>query len=165
MDMKKRIATLLVIVFAMLSLNVGVLASDNIKVYIDDKLLTFDVEPQIIDGRTMVPMRKIFESLGAVVTWDEESRTVTGKKGDTTVNVTIDSKVLFKHSVPTTLDVAPVIVDGRTLVPARAIAESFDCKVVWVGETRTVKIKILIATGHNTFAGGGKIPGNSKKPA
>ena len=88
MNIKKRIATLLLIVFTILSVNVGALASDDIKVYIDDKLLTFDVEPQIIDGRTMVPMRRIFESLGAVVTWDENSRTVTGKKGNTTVNVT-----------------------------------------------------------------------------
>lgn len=141
MNTKKRILALLLVLFTIFSGSVVALADNNIKVYLDDKLLTFDVEPQIINGRTMVPMRKIFESLGAVVTWDESSRTVTGKKGDTTVNVTIDSKVLFKNSSPKALDVAPVIIDGRTLVPVRAIAESFDCTVEWVEKTRTVKIE------------------------
>lgn len=141
MKSKKRILALLIVICALLTSNPAVFASNDISVYIDDDLLTFDVSPQIIDGRTMVPMRKIFESLGAVVTWDEASRTVTGKKGDITVNITIDSKVIFKNSVPEMLDVAPVIVDSRTLVPVRAVAESFDCEVLWLEESRTVKIK------------------------
>ncbi len=145
MKNKRRILALIIVLCTLLSGSVVAFADSDITVYLDDKLLTFDVNPQIIDGRTMVPMRKIFESLGAVVTWDESSRTVTGKKGDTTVNVTIDSNVLFKNSVPKALDVAPVIVDGRTLVPVRAIAESFDCKVEWVAQSRTVKIE----TGEN----------------
>ncbi len=140
MKYKRQILSLIISICVFLSASTVAFATDNIKVYLDDTLLTFDVEPQIIDGRTMVPMRKIFESLGAVVTWDESTRTVTGKKGDITVNVTIDSKVLFKNSVPKTLDVSPVIIDGRTLVPVRAIAESFDCSVDWVAESRTVKI-------------------------
>jgi len=116
-------------------------ASENdIKVLINEQQVAFDVQPQIIDGRTMVPMRKIFESLGAVVSWDAASKTATGKMGDIVVNVTIDSNVLFKNGVPKSLDVAPALIDGRTLVPARAIAESFDCIVDWLAETRTVKI-------------------------
>ncbi len=88
----------------------------------------------------MVPMRKIFESLGAVVTWDDASQTATGKKGDTIVNISINSKTLFKNGVPKILDVAPALIDARTLVPVRAIAESFDCNVEWIAETQTVKI-------------------------
>jgi len=114
--------------------------ADDIKVIVDGQQIVFDVQPQIIDGRTMVPMRKIFEALGAVVSWDEMSKTASGKMGDIVVNVTIDSNVLFKNGVPKTLDVAPALIDGRTLVPARAIAESFDCTVDWLAETRTVKI-------------------------
>lgn len=114
--------------------------ANDIKVIVDGQQIVFDVQPQIIDGRTMVPMRKIFEALGAVVSWDEMSKTASGKMGDIVVNVTIDSNVLFKNGVPKTLDVAPALIDGRTLVPARAIAESFDCTVDWLAETRTVKI-------------------------
>jgi len=141
MKEKKRIVVLFV-TLCMFIMNVGtVCANDDITVSLDDEILFFDVPPQIIDGRTLVPMRKIFEALGATVTWDEASRTVTGKKDDITINMSIDSNILFKNSVPKVLDVAPLIIDGRTLVPARAIAESFDCSVDWIAENRTVKIE------------------------
>ena len=86
-------------------------------------------------------MRKIFESLGATVTWDNDTKTVTGKKGDITVNLTIDSKTMFKNGNPKLLDVAPTLVESRTLVPVRAIAESFDCEVTWDSNTQSVYIK------------------------
>ena len=89
MKRNKRITALLVAVCMLLLGIPAATANENITVYLDDILLSFDVPPQIIDGRTMVPMRKIFESLGAVVTWDESTQTVTGKRGDTTVNVSI----------------------------------------------------------------------------
>lgn len=138
---KNRITAIILVMLFILNAFTMVSASENdIKVLINEQQIAFDVQPQIIDGRTMVPMRKIFESLGAVVSWDAESKTATGKMGDIVVNVTIDSNVLFKNGVPKSLDVAPALIDGRTLVPARAIAESFDCIVDWLAETRTVKI-------------------------
>ncbi len=140
MKMKKRMATVLAVIFTLMISIVTVSASGNITVRLNGEALSFDVQPQIINERTMVPMRKIFESLGAVVTWDQASQTATGKKGDTIVNITIDSKILFKNGVPKTLDVAPAIIDERTLVPVRAIAESFDCNVEWISETQTVNI-------------------------
>ncbi|MBO5733385.1 MAG: trypsin-like peptidase domain-containing protein [Clostridia bacterium] len=137
----KRITGIVLVMLLLLNTFTIVSANTNdIKVVLDGQQIVFDVQPQIIDGRTMVPMRKIFESLGAVVSWDESSKTASGKMGDIVVNVTIDSNVLFKNGVPKTLDVAPALIDGRTLVPARAIAESFDCVVEWIAETRTVKI-------------------------
>jgi len=142
--MKKSIFNCTVVfitVFILIFNSSTVYATEEIKVELDGAPISFDVPPQIINGRTMVPMRKIFESLGAVVTWDSQSRTATGRRGDTTVNVSIDSTTLFKNGVPKTLDVAPALIDSRTLVPARAIAESFDCKVDWLAETRTVKIE------------------------
>ena len=82
MKTRKTVTIALVIV---LSLIIGMLparAGDYITVTLDGNVLEFDVQPQIIRDRTMVPMRKIFESLGAVVTWDAPTRTATGKKGD-----------------------------------------------------------------------------------
>ena len=140
--MKTRKTTSIALVIV-LSLIIGMLparAGDYITVTLDGNVLEFDVQPQIIRDRTMVPMRKIFESLGAVVTWDAPTQTATGKKGDTIVNVSIDSKVLFKNGVPKSLDVAPTLIESRTLVPRRAIAESFDCEVLWIAETKTVQI-------------------------
>jgi len=137
---RKKLAVILFTMLFILSTNIFSVSANNISVCLDGTYLSFDVQPQIINGRTLVPMRKIFESLGAVVSWDGASRTATGRKGDAIVNVSIDSKTLFKNGVPKTLDVAPTLVDGRTLVPVRAIAESFDCTVEWIGDTRTVKI-------------------------
>ncbi len=115
-------------------------SASNITVTLNGSALSFDVPPQIISDRTFVPMRKIFEALGATVSWDDATKTVTGRKNGTVVNLSIGSDVLIKNGVPKKLDVAPTIVDSRTLVPVRAIAESFDCEVSWIAETSTVKI-------------------------
>lgn len=53
---------------------------NEITVSIDGEIIDFDVEPQIINGRTMVPMRAIFETLGATVLWDEETETITSNR-------------------------------------------------------------------------------------
>ena len=55
-------------------------SKEKVKVKIDGAEITFDVEPEIIDGRTMVPLRKIFEELGALVKWDDETQTVSARK-------------------------------------------------------------------------------------
>ena len=126
-------------VMALMIAPVNVFAA-NITVKVNGTPLVFDVQPQLINDRTMVPMRKIFESLGAYVTWDEASQSVTGKKDNTVINLTINSPVLFKNGSPIALDVAPTIINDRTLVPVRAIAESFDCNVRWIDATQTVEI-------------------------
>ena len=136
--MKKACISFLVILSVMLSC-ITVSAS-NITVTLNGAVLSFDVSPQIISDRTFVPMRKIFESLGATVSWDDATKTITGRKNGTIVNLSIGSDVLIKNGVPKKLDVAPTIVDSRTLVPVRAIAESFDCDVEWIAEANTVKI-------------------------
>ena len=138
--MKKFNATVLVFVLFIMVTVVPVSANE-ISVYINQNKLDFDVSPQLISDRTFVPMRKIFESLGATVTWDDDTKTVTGKKGDITINLTIDSKTMFKNGNPKLLDVAPTLVESRTLVPVRAIAESFDCEVTWDNNTQSVYIK------------------------
>lgn len=137
---KKTIVILLSMMCMFAFGSINAYANSGISVYLNETALSFDVQPQIINGRTMVPMRKIFESLGAFVTWDELSQTATAKKDDIIVNISINSKTLFKNGVPKTLDVAPALIEARTLVPVRAIAESFDCNVVWVEETQSVKI-------------------------
>ncbi len=137
-----RKTSFLLIIISILIFSPGVYAQPDgeITVTINSQVLEFDVPPQIINDRTMVPMRKIFESLGAVVTWDDLSQTATGKKGDTVVNISVNSTTLFKNSTPFVLDVAPVLINDRVLVPARAIAESFGCTVDWDDKTDTVII-------------------------
>ena len=114
--------------------------SDDIKVLVNGTTLTFDQPPVVVDGRTLVPLRAIFEALGAEVDYEQSTQTVTAVRGNDTVSLTIGSNILTKNGEQIMLDVPAQIIGGRTLVPARAIAESFGAEVVWDPATRVVTI-------------------------
>lgn len=109
------------------------------KVVLDGKTLTFDVQPTVENGRTLVPLRAIFEALGATVQWDEATQTVTAAKGDVTVKLTVGGKA-FKNDAEVTLDVPAKVVNGRTLVPLRFVGEAFGTKVDWDAATEAVAL-------------------------
>ena len=88
----------------------------------------------------MVPMRVIFEALGAEVSWDEETQMVQGTKDGIVVQLQIGSTLMFKNGNEILLDVPPQIMDDRTLVPVRAVAEDFDANVQWDANSNTVII-------------------------
>ncbi len=103
------------------------------------------VEPQIINSRTMVPMRKIFEVLGAEVQWQGETKSIIAKTDELEINLQIGSNeasVVNKDGNinKITLDSAPVIIENRTMVPVRFIAESLNKTVGWDNENRAVII-------------------------
>lgn len=112
----------------------------EISVKVDGDKVYFDQLPQIVNDRTLVPLRAIFEALGAEVNWDGTTRTVTGIKGETTVKLTIDSDQLYVNGTAKTIDVPATIINDRTMVPARAVSEALGCLVEWQGDIRTVKI-------------------------
>ena len=115
-------------------------SSNEISVFVNGNKLSFDVPPQIVNGRTMVPLRAIFESLGATVQWLEATRSVKATLGGKTVNLAIDSSTMYVNESAITLDAPAFVTGGRTLVPARAISEAFGATVGWNGESRTVTI-------------------------
>ena len=115
--------------------------SRPIKVFIDGNQLSFsDCSPFVLNGRTLVPLRAIFEALGAEISWNDATQTVTSVKGDTTISFTIGSDIFTKNGVRTTLDVPPQLYSSRTVVPVRAVAESFGCNVDWDSSTNSVII-------------------------
>lgn len=138
--MKKLLTVTLAIFLCFMSFGSACLADNGITVKIDGQAVAFDVSPQIINNRTMVPMRKIFETLGATVEWDQNTKTVTSTKGGTTVSLTIDNPKMSVNGNVVTLDTPACIVDNRTLVPVRAIAEAFQTEVNWDESTKTVSI-------------------------
>lgn len=127
---------------------VTVSADESIKVILDGKQLQFDVPPQTIEWRTMVPMRVIFEELGAEVYWEDSTQTITAYKGSTTIVMQIGNKMLTKDGQQIEMDVPPLEIDGRTLVPVRAISESLGCNVSWIEDTQTVQITSGSAPGN-----------------
>ena len=112
----------------------------EITITIDGKDIKFDQPPIIVNDRTLVPMRAIFEALGAVVEWENETRTAVGTKDGITIRIQIDNNVMKKNNSDIVLDVPAQLVNDRTLVPIRAVSESFGCKVEWVNSTKTVVI-------------------------
>ena len=136
---KKTLCALLVLTLFM-QMNIICMASENIKVKIDGREVAFDVPPQIINDRTMVPLRAIFEALGATVDWNNDTQTVTSTKDDMTIKLTIGTASMLVNEETITLDSPACIVEGRTLVPVRAVSEAFDYKVKWEEIIKTVLI-------------------------
>ena len=120
--------------------------ADNIPVYINGEAIEFDVQPAIINDRTMVPMRKIFETLGADIEWIPEPKMIFATKGAKCVLMQIGAPAMAIKDFATDdeirieLDTAPVIVDDRTLVPLRAVSEAYGMNVEWNDEERAVYI-------------------------
>ena len=115
---------------------------DRIPVYLNNSEICFDIDPIIVNGRTLVPMRAVFEALGAVVEWDPEHEIVTAIKGDTTIVITINSDTMRKNNQIISLDAPARIYYDRTVVPVRAISEALDAVVKWNGEERAVYIEM-----------------------
>lgn len=107
-----------------------------ISVVLDGDIVKFDVAPSIINDRTMVPMRAIYSALNADVAWDDKTKTVLGKKDNVTVKLIIGDNTAYVNEKQVKLDSPAVIIDGRTLVPLRFIAQSLGAKVSWNALTR-----------------------------
>lgn len=154
--MKKIIPLMLVFV---MMLSFPILANDKITVEIDNNIINFDVDPEIKNDRVMVPVRKIFEELGASVSWNENTRTVTGTRDNITIKLNIESNVMYKNSQMILLSPSPFIVNGRTLVPIRVISESFDYDVSWNEASR----KVIIKTKSNSSDSSGSTESDFSK--
>ncbi|MGE6604697.1 stalk domain-containing protein [Lysinibacillus fusiformis] len=115
-------------------------AAKAITITVDGVQLKTDQPPAMIQGRVMLPLRAIFEALGASVNWDSRSQTVTGYKGDTTVVLKMKSKVATINGQSVTLDVPAQILRGRTMVPVRFVSEALGQEVDWNSRNQTVTI-------------------------
>jgi len=138
--MKKTVFLLISVLILVMTFSLFVSAERYVTVVLDTEVLEFDVQPQIINGRTMVPLRKIFESMGATVDWDDESRTAFAQKNTRFVEAQIDNFEMRINGTPKTLDTAPMLLGGRTIPPVRFVAEAFGVLVGWDDATSTVTL-------------------------
>ena len=102
--------------------------------------MNFDVTPKIENDHVLVPMRAIFEALGAQVDWEEETKTAVAQKDGIELRIQIDSDTMYKNGEPIRLDTPSRLIDDSTLVPIRAVSESFGAKVEWNEENKMVMI-------------------------
>jgi len=106
---------------------------------------TLDSPPVIKNGRTLLPIRAIIESLGGTVGWDSSEKKVTVTLGSTTIELWIGKSIAKVNGVDTPIDssnskVVPEIINSRTMLPLRFVTENLGCDVQWNGTTKTITI-------------------------
>ncbi|WP_159888649.1 stalk domain-containing protein [Paenibacillus puerhi] len=117
------------------------LSFDEIQVVIDGELQTFEQPPVNKDGSVLVPMRAIFERLGAEIKWNDAEKAVTATKNDIAIYIAINSKSPTINGVVKELEVPAQLVNGYTMVPVRFISEALNAEVSWEQQTQTVFIQ------------------------
>lgn len=122
-----------------------ILQIGNKVIYVNNQPQTIDVPPQIIEGRTLLPIRYVVEPLGAKIFWDDVEKRVTIEFKNITIDLWIGKNTAKVNGKPTQIDpnnpkVVPLIIQGRTMLPVRFVAENLGCDVLWDGTTKTITI-------------------------
>ena len=141
MKMTKLIAIVLAVssMLTVSALAVSAASTKDITVKVNDTVIRFpDQKPIIQNERTLVPIRFVAEALGYDVDWNEKDNTAVIDDGKIVLYIGTNKAKINGKSV--TLDVASTVVRDRTMVPLRVIAETLDCSVDWIGETKTILI-------------------------
>ncbi len=141
MKMTKLIAIVLAVssMLTVSALAVSAASTKDITVKVNDTVIRFpDQKPIIQNERTLVPIRFVAEALGYDVDWNEQDNTAVIEDGKIILYIGTNKAKINGKSV--TLDVASTVVRDRTMVPLRVIAETLDCSVDWIGETKTILI-------------------------
>ena len=113
-------------------------------VTLNDDFVEFeDVQPIIKDNRTLVPFRAILEKAGAKVDWNQEAKKVTAELDGKKIEMTIGQKKIMVDGKEVELDVAPMIKEGRTLIPLRGMFENLGFKVEYekTGQLHSIEIE------------------------
>lgn len=118
----------------------GAFAAD-IKVNLNGEEIAFDVQPMLDGENLLLPLRFIYEKMGANVSWYEETNTVFADLGGNITTIQIGNELMFLNGDSFKLDAVPVLKDDRTLVPAAVIENGTGAKVLWNAEKSTVSIE------------------------
>jgi serine protease Do len=153
--MNKKNAVLILLLYIILCgfSSIAMAESNNISVVINGAAQEYDQPPVIKNGTTLVPLRGIFETLGASVTWNSQTKSIKGVKGDTTINLILGSDIAVINNETVQLSLEAQVIGGRTFVPLRFVSESLGADVRWEGLTKTIYIvstQPVIATPDST---------------
>lgn len=137
----KCFAVSLAVILGVLTPQAVFAANPDARVFLDGQEIVYDVPPQIIGGRTMVPLSKTIEAItGSAAGWEPNTKTVTFRANGHTNVHQIGQKVVYVDGSPVQFDTPSLIIDSRTLVPVRMIAETSGCKVDWDANKKYVII-------------------------
>lgn len=136
----RRVVLPLSLAMLMVLLCSGISMAAPITVRINGQTMSFSPPPRIVEGSTLVPLRGIFEALGANVSWKEATKTVVATKSGVTITLQVGNKNALKNTDKLVISVPPQIIEGRVFVPLRFVSESLGAFVVWDHEHYTVRI-------------------------
>ena len=113
-----------------------------IKVMLDGERIAFaDTQPMMVASRILVPMRGVFEKLGAELHWDPSLKQVSAERGTHHILLPLGKNTAEVDGQPVALDQPAISVQGRTMVPLRFLGESLGVKVDWLPADRTVALE------------------------
>ena len=142
MSKLKRILSLsLIMCLILVAAPMNAYAASEVTLIIDGTKVSADSPPVIENGRTLVPVRAIGEALGGIVGWNARTQTATIETAIYKVEFVINSTTYKVNGANKTLDVPAKIINDRTMVPARALAESIGATIDFDGPTNTVTVK------------------------
>jgi len=107
------------------------------------------VAPEIRNDRTILPIRAIIEEIGGKVGWDGATKKITLTVGSRTIDMWVDETKLVINGVESVMDVAPIVINDRTMVPVRFAAESSGCTVEWLNLTQEIVITFYLPPDTN----------------
>ena len=140
LGLMKRILSM-VIICILLPIHITCFAANNICIILDGKLLTFSEAPYIEQGTTMVPMRAVFEALGAEAQYDSQTKKITATKDGINIELWIGASVVNMNGISKQLPVVVMNKNGSTMVPLRFVSESLGATVDWNSNERTITIQ------------------------
>jgi len=111
-----------------------------IRVVVNGTVVPFDVPPQMAEGTVFVPLRGVFEQIGATVNFDKSSGQITATRGETTVALKVGTKLAKVNDENMFMVQPAVYLNGRTLVPLRFLTEALGAEVEWNPALREVDI-------------------------
>lgn len=115
--------------------------ASDISVKLDNEAVEFSSQqPVIVEGRTLIPLRGVFENLGYEISWDAETKTAVFKNNTTVVKVKVNSNELVVDEKSVPIDVAAQIINGSMMLPLRAVGEATGLEVEWDSDTKTVNL-------------------------
>lgn len=137
----KRLLAIILSMCLVLSIFIPVSASHpEITLKYDGKVIKCDVPPVIREDRTLIPARALFEELGADITWNSAKKTVTIEYNEDVIVLTIGSKNATINKIKASMDVPALIVDDRTMIPVRFVAENLGFDVEWDAKNYIVNV-------------------------
>lgn len=138
----KKVLSFILAVMMLASMSLAVSAENPVRMSVENEVIALVPDPVIVNDRTLAPMEDTFKALGIAYALDEASNTIMTMKDGKAAVMQVDNTIFGLDNGQKTLDVAPQVVEGKIMIPVRAVAEAYGYNVDWVAEERLVVITV-----------------------